>query len=270
MKSVQNKVVLITGGASGIGRLMAFSFAGLGAKVAAWDLNEAALQALEAEAKERGLSIRGMRCDVSDREDVYAKAAELTAALGPVDILVNNAGVVSGTTFLETSDEKILKTMDVNVNSNFWTSKAFLPSMIERNSGHLVTIASAAGIIGVTGLADYSASKFAVFGLHEALRMELRRMKSAVNTTIVCPFFINTGMFEGVRTKYPLLLPIMESEKAVKRIVSAVVRGKKRLIMPPFVHSVHLLRLLPVGFFDAAADFFGVNHSMDRFTGRKP
>ena len=268
MKSIQNQVALITGGASGLGRLMALSLAERGAKVVVWDLSEAPLQAIVSEAQARGLSLRGMRCDVADRADVYRTAAVLTAELGPVDILVNNAGVVSGSTFLRTSDEKILKTMDVNVNSNFWTAKAFLPSMIERNSGHLVTISSAAGIIGVTGLADYSASKFAAFGLHEALRTELRRLKSRVRTTVVCPFFISTGMFEGVSTRYPLVLPIYRPEKAAARIVKAILNNRKRLIMPPFVYSVFFLRLLPVAVFDAAADFFGVNHSMDRFTGR--
>ncbi|MFA6508677.1 MAG: SDR family NAD(P)-dependent oxidoreductase, partial [Treponemataceae bacterium] len=147
MKSIQNQVALVTGGASGIGRLIALAFAERGAKVAVWDVNEAALRKIEADAKEKGVSILGMRCDVSDKDDVYARAADLAAVLGPVDILVNNAGIVSGSKFLETSDEKILRSMNVNLLSNFWTDKAFLPSMIERNRGHLVTISSAAGII---------------------------------------------------------------------------------------------------------------------------
>ncbi|MFA6507667.1 MAG: SDR family NAD(P)-dependent oxidoreductase, partial [Treponemataceae bacterium] len=141
---------------------------------------------------------------------------------------------------------------------------------IERNRGHLVTISSAAGLIGVTGLADYSASKFAVFGFHEALRTELRRLKSAVKTTVICPFFIDTGMFDGVRSRFPLLLPIMKSEKAAARMVGAILRNRKRLIMPPFAYSVYVLRLFPVAVFDAMADFFGVNNSMDQFKGRKP
>lgn len=250
--------------------MMALSFAELGAKVVAWDIDEAALGRLEAEAKGRGLSVLGIKCDVSDKEDVYRRAAETVAAAGPVDILVNNAGVVSGSTFLDTSDEKLRRTIDVNVMSAFWTAKAFLPSMIERNRGHLVTISSAAGIVGVTGLADYSASKFAAFGFHEAIRMELRRLKSEVRTTVVCPFFIDTGMFEGVSTRFPFLLPILKSERAAARIVGAVLRNRKRLVMPPFVYSVYLLRLLPVGLMDAAADFFGISRSMDAFRGRKP
>jgi all-trans-retinol dehydrogenase (NAD+) len=268
MKTIRDQVILITGGASGIGKLMALSFAELGAKVAVWDVSEANLRSLEEEATARGLAVLAAKCDVSDREEVYRLAEKLVAVLGPVDVLVNNAGIVSGTNFLDTDDEQLLRTMRINVASNFWTVKAFLPSMLERNSGHLVTIASAAGLIGVKGLADYSASKFAAFGFHEALRMELRRMKSSIAATVVCPFFIDTGMFEGVRTRFPFLLPIMKSEKAARRIVKAIVRKKKRLIMPPFVYSVYLLRLFPVGFFDAMADFFGVNTSMEEFKGR--
>jgi all-trans-retinol dehydrogenase (NAD+) len=173
-----------------------------------------------------------------------------------------------GLAFLGTVDDKIVKIMNINVLSLFWTCKAFLPSMIERNSGHIVTISSAAGIIGVNGLTDYCVSKFAAFGFDESIRMGLRSMKSKVRTTVVCPFFIDTGMFHGVKTRFPLVLPILKSSYATRKIVSAVLKNKRRLIMPRFVFSVYLLRLLPVKFLDWAADFFGINHSMDNFTGR--
>jgi all-trans-retinol dehydrogenase (NAD+) len=269
MKHIKDKLALITGGAGGIGRLMALDFAGRGAKVVVWDLSAEALKQLEDEAKTRGVFLRGRVCDVTDREAVYRAAADLKAELGPVDILVNNAGIVSGSTFLETPDEKIVKTMQVNTFSLFWTCKAFLPDMIARNSGHVVTIASAAGIIGVTGLVDYSASKFAAVGFDEALRMELSRLKSAVRTTVICPFFIDTGMFRGVKTRFPLLLPIMQSETAARRMVRAVLRNRRRMVMPFFVYGVFFLRLFPPRVLDMFADFFGISHSMDTFTGRR-
>lgn len=269
MKYINGKVALVTGGASGIGRLVALSLARGGAHVAVWDLNTTAIESLKAEASAEKLSITGMVCDVSDRTAVYRLAAELAQKLGPVDILVNNAGIVSGKTFLDTADEKIIKTMEVNVLSNCWTVKAFLPSMFERNAGHLVTISSAAGLVGVTGLADYSASKFAAFGLHEAIRMEIRRQRKKIRTTVVCPFFIDTGMFEGVHTRFPLLLPILKSEYVARRIVGAINSGKTRLIMPRFIYSVFFLRFLPIPVMDAIADFFGISRAMDQFTGRK-
>ncbi|MDR0909052.1 MAG: SDR family oxidoreductase [Spirochaetaceae bacterium] len=267
-RNIKNKPVLITGGASGIGRLLALSLAELGAKVIVWDLSEAALKALEREAAEKGFFIKGAVCDVTNREQVYRMAGELQQEMGPLALLVNNAGVVSGKTLLETPDEKINLTMQVNTMAHFWTCKAFLPGMIAANSGHLVTISSAAGIIGVKGLADYSASKFAVFGLHEAIRMELKQSAPGVRTTIVCPFFTDTGMFKGVRTRFPLILPILQPEYVAKQITKAVLRGTKRLIMPRFVYSVNLLRLLPVTFMDFIAEFFGISHSMDKFVGR--
>lgn len=268
MKDIHDHIALVTGGASGIGKLMAIELAMHGARVVVWDLNEKAMRDFSAEAETRGLKITGMKCDVSSKIEVYAKAKELTKNIGPVDILINNAGVVSGKTFLETDDSKIELTMAVNTMSLFWTAKAFLPSMIERNRGHIVTISSAAGILGVTGLADYSASKFAAFGFTEAIRTELKRIKSKVRTTVVCPFFIDTGMFSGVRTRFPLLLPILKSDKAAKRIIGALLRNRQRLIMPPMVYSVFLLRMFPVVVFDAVADFFGISRSMDHFTER--
>ena len=269
MKSLRDKVAVITGGASGIGRLLAFGLAESGAKVVAWDLDEAALAKLESEAGERKLDIHGIRCDVSDRAEVYALAKETAERFGQVWLLVNNAGIVSGKKFLDTPDERIEKLMSINALAHFWTTKAFLPGMIERDEGHIVTIASAAGIIGTTGLADYSASKFAAIGFAEAIRMELRKLRSPVRSTIVCPFFIDTGLFKGVKTRFPFLLPILKPDYVAKRILGAIMKGKKRLVLPFFVYSVWLLRLFPVGFLDAMADFFGVSSSMDDFKGRK-
>jgi len=276
MKNIRDQIVLITGGASGIGKLMAFAFAEKQAKVVIWDINNDAIRAVEDEAREKGVSINGMICDVMNRDDVYSKAANLTARFGPVDILINNAGIVSpkitdvspGPAFLNTPDESIIKTININVLSHFWTCKAFLPSMLERNNGHVVTISSAAGMIGVKGLSDYCAGKFAAFGFDESLRMELKRMKSAVRTTIICPFFINTGMFDGVKTRVSLLLPILKSKYAVKKIVKAVLRNRRRLIMPRFVYTIFILRLFPTWVLDMAADIFGINHAMDNFRGR--
>jgi all-trans-retinol dehydrogenase (NAD+) len=264
MNTTTYATALVTGGASGIGRLMVLDLARRGTRVVVWDRDQAALASLEAEAREAGLPVTGAVCDISRREDVYARAREA----GPIDLLVNNAGVVSGKTLLETPDEKIVRTFEVNTLALFWTAKAFLPGMLERNRGHIVTIASAAGIIGVKGLADYSASKFAAVGFDEALRMELGRAKSRVRTTVVCPFFIDTGMFAGVTTRFPLLLPILKPEAAARRILRAVRRGKRRLVLPWFANTVFLMRLFPVGFMDAVAGFFGINASMDHFVGR--
>jgi all-trans-retinol dehydrogenase (NAD+) len=267
--NLKGKTAVITGGASGLGRLVALDLARRGARVIAWDLGKAALDSLVSDAASFGGDVVSDIVDISDKTAVAAAAAKILAERGAVDILVNNAGIVSGKTLLETSDEKIEKTFQVNVLAHFWTVKAFLPAMLAQNSGHILTISSAAGLIGVCGLADYSASKFAVFGFNESLRMELRKMKSRVRTTIVCPFYTNTGLFAGVQTRWPLLLPILEPEVVAKRIVKAILKGRKRVITPRFVYVALPLRIFPVGVLDVVSDLCGISSSMDHFTGRE-
>ena len=270
MGDIAGRHALVTGGASGIGRAMARKLAARGARVTVWDINPTGLEAAVAElqAIPGCQGAQGFVCDVADRAQVYARAAEATAAAGPVDILINNAGIVSGKDFLELPDEKIEATFDINVLSLFWTGKAFLPSMIARNSGHIVTIASASGLIGVARLADYAASKWAAIGFDESLRAELRKVAPRVMTTVICPYYINTGMFRGVRSRFPVLLPILEEDDVAQRVVHAIQTSRRRLIMPWLVHLLPVIRFLPVGLFDRVANFLGVNTSMDEFVGR--
>ena len=147
---------------------------------------------------------------MSRRERVYAVAEETRAAAGGVDVLINNAGVVSGRSLLDIPDEKIEATFAVNTLSLFWVTKAVLPDMLRRGEGHIVTIASASGLIGVAKLSDYAASKWAAVGFDESLRAELRQTAPGVRTTVVCPCYIDTGMFRGVKSRFPLLLPILK------------------------------------------------------------
>jgi all-trans-retinol dehydrogenase (NAD+) len=266
MSEVAGRHAVITGGASGIGRLMAQQLAARGARVTIWDINEAALDRVVAEL---GRDARGVLCDVADRAQVYARAAETTAGGGPVDILINNAGIVSGNDFLDLPDAKIEATFDINVLALFWTCKAFLPAMIERNRGHVVTIASASGLIGVARLADYSARKCAAIGFDESLRAELRRSAPGVITTVVCPYYINTGMFRGVQSRFPFLLPILEEDEVAQRIVRAIETNRRRLVMPWLCHFVPMIRVLPLGLFDRITNFLGVNASMKGFVGRE-
>ncbi len=270
MSAIAGRNVLITGGASGMGRLVARKVAALGGNIVLWDINPENLDRVRAEVQRiSGRPVLGHVCDVSDRAQVYETAKQVHARVGPLDILVSSAGVVTGAPFLELPDEKVEQTFRVNTLALFWTAKAFLPDMIARNSGHLVTIASASGYVGVANLADYSASKWAAIGFDESLRAELRKTAPGVRTTIVCPYYVDTGMFTGVRSRFPRLLPILKEEHVVDRIVSAIQRNKRRVVMPPLVHLVPLLRPLPVALFDAVNDFLGVNASMDHFVGRR-
>jgi len=268
MNYYANKRVLITGGASGIGKLLALKIAAAGARTAICDIDAAAMDKVKAEAELQGLSIACFAVDLSRRDQIGRLAEEVQRQLGGVDILVNNAGIVSGKPFLECSDNEIERSLAVNLAAHIWMIRALLPGMIERGAGHLVTIASAAGIVGVARLADYSATKFACFGLDESLRAEFRKSRLRIHTTVVCPYFINTGMFAGVKTRFSFLLPILKQERVASRIFKAVARRRRRLLMPLLVYAVGPLRLLPVRWMDFIADLLGIHRAMDQFHGR--
>ncbi len=271
MTKISGKNVVITGGASGMGRLFALKTVRQGATVVIYDLDAGAMNAVVEEIKElTGREAHGFVCDVSDREAVYRTADEVRDIVGPVDIVFNNAGIVSGRRLMEIPDEKIEAVMGVNVLALYWVTKSFLPDMLARNSGHIVTMASAAGLLGVDRQTDYAASKSAAIGFTRSLRVELKQTgHTGVKTTIVEPFFVNTGMFDGVKTRFPSILPILDQDYVTDLVISAVRRNKQDLKMPPIVNLVPGLQLLPVNIFDWLSDFLGINDSMDEFTGRE-
>jgi all-trans-retinol dehydrogenase (NAD+) len=269
MSYYSKKSILITGVGSGLGRGMALQMARKGGHIIGWDLQANTLESLMAELKQDGGHDHlGFICDVSDNTAVSTVAEDVKKAVGTPDIVINNAGVVSGKRFLECSEQEIVRTMGVNTMALFWTAKAFLPDMIARNAGHLVTVASAGGLVGVAKLADYCASKFAAVGFDESIRAELKQIAPQVKTTVICPYYINTGMFDGVKTRFPWLLPVLDERYTVSRMVAAIEHRRPRLILPPLVFTIPLLRLLPVAVFDWTANFLGVNVSMADFKGR--
>lgn len=261
------RTVLVTGAGSGIGRLMALGAADRGAaRVLVWDRDETAALAVAAEVTARGSQGVAERVDVTDAAAV-ARAAERA---GEVDVAVNNAGVVTGARIEDATEEGIRRTYEVNALAPFWLTRAVLPGMRARNRGAIVTVASAAGLVGVARQTDYSGSKHAAVGFAESLRAELRKEGSAVTSLVVCPFYISTGMFDGVRTRIPALLPILEPQAVADAVLDAVEAGRARLVLPRAVGLIAPLRVLPVGAFDAVMDVLGVNATMDAFTGRAP
>lgn len=255
-----DRTVLITGAASGIGRALAERFHAAGATLLLWDINGDALATTAATLGDR---VATAVVDVSDQ------AAVSEAAQGhAVDILVNNAGVVSGAPLLDTSPDDIRRTFAVNTLALYWTTQAFLPGMIARGRGHVVTIASASGFIGAARLTDYAASKHAAVGFDESLRMEMRHLGHRIDTTVVCPYFVDTGMFDGARSATPHLLPFLNAGAVADRILNAVRWRHRRVLMPSTVGLVFFARYLPVSWFDWLVDRLGINHSMDEFRGR--
>lgn len=270
MSDLNGATTLITGAASGLGRLLAHRAADAGASLVLWDINPEGLEKLGAALRAQGApQPTATIVDLRDRAAIYRAAAELHAAGRAIDILINNAGIVSGRPLLETPDETIETTFAVNTLALYWTTKAFLPGMVQRGRGHIVTIASAAGLVGVARQSDYAASKHAAVGFDESLRYELQRAAPGVKTTVVCPYYIDTGMFEGVTTRFPFLLPILKESVVADRIIRAIRRNERRVIVPPFIRVLPVARLLPVPVFDWLIDFFGINAGMEAFRGRK-
>lgn len=269
MTDVRGRIALVTGGASGIGRLLALELARRGATPVVWDVDEGGLADAVAElGRLSSGKARGYSCDVRDPDAVRSSADEVRRDVGDPMVVVNNAGVVSGARLVDLSEEAVRRTFEVNVLGLFWVTKAFLPAMIEANAGHVVTVASAAGLVGVARQTDYSASKHAAVGFDESLRVELHKSAPRVRTTVVCPYYVDTGMFEGVRTRVPFLLPILKQGDVAERIADAIARDRRVLVLPPMVRLLPVLRVLPPTVFDRVMDLFGVNVSMEHFVGR--
>ncbi|NWT71522.1 RDHE2 dehydrogenase, partial [Prunella himalayana] len=270
-KNVSGEIVLITGGGSGIGRLLAVKFARLGATVVIWDINQEGLNCTVKLARENGAGrVHSYICDCSKRQDIYRVADQVKKEVGDVSILINNAGIVIGKRFLDSPDPLVEKTMEVNTMAHYWTYKAFLPAMIAANHGHLVSIASCAGLCGTSQASDYCASKFAAVGFAESIDVEMRILKkTGVKTTIVCPYVINTGMFDGVKSKWPRLVPSLEPEYVAERIISAVRQNQEILYIPRIVYLMcYLKSFLPVKAMILLLDYFGVLDLMNTFKGR--
>ena len=268
MTDIRGRRALITGAAGGIGGLLATELAEAGADLVLWDIDADGLERVRTSLEKRGHEVATYVCDLTERQRIAEVARQTLADVGPIDILVNNAGIVSGNYLLDIEDEAIERTFRVNALAPFWTVKAFLPSMLERGSGHLVTIASAAGLAGTARLTDYCASKFAAVGFDESLRQELRQLDSRIVTTLVCPFFTDTGMFDGAKARFAWLLPVLKPETVVRRIVKAISRDRRRLIMPWFVYVAWPSRLLLVRLSSGLMSFLGVSRSMDGFRPR--
>lgn len=268
MTKIRNKTILITGGASGIGRLIAHRCLQKKAtKAILWDINPDALASTKAFFESKGFEIETAVVDISSQKAIIETAQRLKEAGTVVDILFNNAGIVVGKPFEEHSHEDIAKTIDINVSGVMHTALALLPDMLKKGKGHLVNIASAAGLMANPNMSVYAGSKWAVIGWSESIRIEMERDKTGVRVTTVMPSYINTGMFDGV--KAPLFTPILTPEFIVKKILQAVERNQPVVQEPFMTKTVPLLRsLLPSKAFDYVANTFGVYKSMDDFKGR--
>ena len=269
MTLLRDKTVLITGGAGGIGKLLAERCVVEGAgRVVLWDIDAEALERAAATLRAAGGTPVTAVVDLSNVGQIEAGARGLVANHGPVDILFNNAGIVVGKSFADHSCGDIESTIRINVLGVMHAARAFLPAMIEARRGHIVNIASAAGLTPNPNMSVYAASKWAVLGWSESLRLELAGVSHDLRVTTVCPSYIDTGMFHGARA--PLLTPMLRPETAADRIIAAVKSNKVLLRAPRIVNLIPVLRgVLPTRVFDLLIGRgFRIYDSMDHFVGR--
>lgn len=271
MSTITGKKALITGGASGIGRLMGQLLLQKGLDtLVIWDIDKKNLEAVKQENEQQGYRVMTYALDISDTNAVISTAKEVLIDCGVIDILINNAGIVVGKDFIEHSHEEIDRTMEINTSALMHIAKAFLPAMLNAGSGHIVNIASAAGLVGNPKMSVYVASKWAVIGWSDSLRLEMEKRKTNIRVTTVTPYYISTGMFAGVKSS--VILPILRPKKAAGLIIRGIEKNKLWVRMPGLVYLLPLVKgILPQRWFDRiVGGWMGIYKTMDDFTGRNP
>ncbi|MGH3434370.1 MAG: SDR family NAD(P)-dependent oxidoreductase [Thermocrispum sp.] len=230
---------IVTGAASGIGAEIARQLAAAGAFVLATDVSELPLHAVVEEIKRAGGSARAMLVDVADRADVQDAVDDVVAEFGRLDYMVNNAGVgIFGELDAVSLDESDT-TVDVNLRGVLYGVGIAYRQMLRQGFGHIVSTASAAGLVPVPMQAHYTATKHAVVGLHKALALEAEA--AGISTTVFCPAWVESGMFDTASLHGSLdvprprdVVPIkpLATDVAVRRLLRGVQRKRRFVITP--------------------------------------
>ncbi len=264
---LKDKTVLITGGASGIGRIMVRLMLERKAKVIIWDIDQEGIDRTIAEFSSKG-EISGYKVDVSNLGQIQDTAKKVKSEMGVVDVLVNNAGIVVGKYFNEHTPSDISRTMEINATAPMFVAMEFLNGMLDQNAGHICNIASSGGLVSNPKMSVYAASKWSLIGWSDSLRLEMRQMDKKVNVTTIMPYYINTGMFDGVKSK----IPILEPEATALTIVKAIEKNKKLISIPGYIYRFTRFgqAVMSINVFDwFAGDILGIYKTMEHFTGRR-
>ena len=237
-------------------------------QVVIWDINEQNIASAEQELSAYG-KVKGYRVDVSDSKSVEQAYKTATEECGDIDIVINCAGIVtSNKTFDKQNIGDIERTMSINAVAPMFVALQALPDMLRRGKGHLCNIASAAGMLSNPKMSVYAASKWAVIGWSDSVRIELQQMRSGVHCTTIAPYYINTGMFDGVRSR---IFPLLKPESVARKILRAIEKNKSFKGLPFSFHFIRTCQaVLPTAWFDKImGDWVGIYSTMDHFTGRK-
>lgn len=236
MKNLVNKLVLVTGASSGIGAETAKQFAEKGATVLLVARNVAKLQKVEEEIKLNNGTAYAFPCDVTDYIAVDSMAAVIKKDIGIPDIILNNAGSGVWKFIEETSNEEAIDMIKAPYLAAFFVTRAFIPEMLERNSGHIVNMTSYPGFMPMSGATAYIASRTAMVGFYRALKADFYHTK--LKSTLVyfakveSTYWKNNPGSEERIPKAQVLIPIITPEQAAKKIVSGVAKGKSKIRAP--------------------------------------
>ncbi|MEJ9077708.1 SDR family NAD(P)-dependent oxidoreductase [Gordonia malaquae] len=245
MKDFNDKVAVITGAGSGIGRSLALQLASSGSDLALSDVKEDSVAETAVMCERLGARVIVTKLDVADRDAVYVHADEVANEFGRVNLMFNNAGVALGADVLDMSWEDFEWLMNID----FWGvahgTKAFLPHLIESGDGHLVNVSSVFGLMGIPMQSAYNAAKFAVRGFTESVRQEMRIARHPVGVTCVHPGGIKTNIIANARgmeqspemdevlNKGFQLIALTKPDSAARIILKGVRRNKPRVLIGP-------------------------------------
>jgi len=188
------------------------------------------------------------QCDITSSSAIADVASEIRSKVGSPTILINNAGVARGKSILEGTEKDVRFTFDVNTISHYLLAKEFLPSMIAKNHGMVVTVASAASYVTVANMVDYAASKAAALSFHEGLASELKTRYNApkVRTVVINQGYTKTALFQGYSNDSAFLMPTLEVESVAEAIVKKVLSGSSgQVLLPGFVTVLTFFRAMP-------------------------
>jgi len=216
-----NEVVVVTGGAAGIGAELVRKLESLDATIVVLDIAPLTLTP--------GRKTHYIKCNISSSSETQDAAKAIASRYGPATMLVANAGVVNGQTLLDATEAGIKRTFDVNVLGMLWCVRAFLPDMIARNHGHVLIVASATAFASVAGMADYSASKAAVNSLYEGLQTELKHKHGnpSVAVSAIFPATIATKMFKDLDSPDAWIMPLLQPEEVAERMFGILCKGER-------------------------------------------
>jgi uncharacterized protein len=248
-----NRVIVITGASSGIGRQLAMDFAARGAIVVGCGRSIVKLKEALKEIRHTSPRSTMIGCDVSDAEQVRGMMKKILADYGQIDILVNNAGIGMRKAFIETSLETVEQLMRTNYLGAVYCTHEALPSMIARRIGHIVNISSAAGKIGTLNMAAYCGSKFALNGWSESLYHELKPL--GIKVSVICPGPVQTDFNRDFCDSEPKAPPAMvvTTDAVCREVIKAIESDKFEVVMPRSLALICFVARLMPGWFRALA-----------------